>query len=129
MNKTPDELIKFAAVEMCGAVLTNTWVRRPDILNAYQFPSGVVIELEKWNPLKDSNQLDMIEAELVKLGLNVDSKHNDIYFITIQHVTKDGKGHVTTLSNLRCNGDDVDQIRLTKLTAYVEAMEKFKELK
>jgi len=79
-----------------------------------------------WNPAEDANQLDLIEAELLKLGLDiVEFKNPEIlnrkYNYTIQ-IRGEGWTVVKKLKKY-----DIEQIRLCRLKAYVEAHRKLKE--
>lgn len=107
------ELIHYAATEIMG------WEDQKEgyVGSGYVKVGYDSRTMKTWHPHEDSNQLDLIEAELVKLKMWIDitsSRHRfsirvsapDVW--AIKHTCK----------------HTLDQIRLTRLTAMVEAHQK-----
>jgi hypothetical protein len=122
--KTPEELIRFAA----ESFFAKDYFVQDDkdgnlvILNHADMSKA----FDPFDPLSDAGayQLELIEAELVKLGFCITSYSSGVgkdFECEVKHYRK--KIEI----DLNCDYDK-DQIRLTKLTAFCEAVEKYKEL-
>jgi len=79
-------------------------------------------------PLHDSNHLDLIEAELVKRGFeSFLIKDSEGVYCEVNNVKGSQTRNGITVTG--CCEYDPAQIRLCKLTCFVEGFEKWKELK
>lgn len=115
--KTPEELIRYAGVEIMG---WTTGAHCPTSLFD-QNNKFVGVDTKDWRPTEDANQLEMIEAELVKLGFSfTDEKETGYWSVFILH----HKPYIKVSNQCKDNKD----YRLTRLTAFCEAYERFKEL-
>lgn len=108
MTDTTQELATYAAVEIMG----------------WRFNDGYWLDAQDtcMFPLQESNHLELIEAELVKLGFDVRT-HKGIDGFEIEiHDHPFRFDEACILDD--CCENKIDQIRLTRLTAYVEAHRK-----
>jgi len=129
MEKETSELIRYAAVEIMGYTLTNLWVRKPEILNAYKCKRepDFLIELNDWHPDTDSNQLDLIEDVLLGMEITIDENkvpyRRTIVIMPYPDETNvDWKPSWSVMLSCESKAD----WNLTRLKAYVSAHRKIK---
>ena len=133
--KSEAELIRFAAENIMNYRLWDL----PNGLGLWWCRVGFrseddwdkIILVDDWNPLSDAGayQLDLLEEVLVKLGIKFDSKCDaPDFFIDVWCLINPPRNTIVMLSHGRCEYDKT-QIRLCKLTCFVEAFEKYLEVK
>lgn len=127
MSDKPDtqELETYAAVEIIHLLYEkfdiddNHFMERYITAPEFEF----YCHLRDWHPVEDANQLDLIQAELVKLGCGMDINHNkEIYFLMIISPCRQ-----LALATHQIKKPTKDKIHLTRLTVMCEAHRKLKQ--
>ena len=127
MSLNNQDPARYAAEEIMGYEWADTtkFDDDGDPLAMYQYTGWWCPKTKKcihiWKPLDDSNQLDLIEMELVKLGFYFEYGYKDYYWIGITHSKNNDISIYESFS-------DGTQIRQARLNAMVEAVRKFKEM-